>query len=310
MLPEPIHTKTELVDLDVHSLYPYAFTQISIPQGKPIQYSNDMNINEIEHGYLKIRVISIDAVRFPTITKLKLQSGSVIYLDIQTLKDLIEFEHLKYEVIKGYVYTKSAVSNELSDAIQMLYDLRSENRIFKLILNSMYGKLCQKPIKYRYFNYTDEIAAFKFVKRNYNSVVEMKRNDCYTTIKCLNDKSMSYSLVNIGCAILSKSKHIMNRWLQNPNLHVFYTDTDSIFIPKSDLKYIDSSDLGSGLGKLDNENGADVYSTESVFAAKKTYYLKLSDGNDKMRIIGVKKDEIKDRLAFFIAKYRKAIAKR
>ena len=200
----------------------------------------------------------------------------------------------------------------------MLYDLRSESHIFKLVLNSMYGKLCQKPFAYRYFHYRDDARAFRFVKRHYNSVVEMKRGPLgqhavqngLITVKCLNDHSTHYSLVHLGCSILSMSKHIMNRWLQDPRLHVYYTDTDSLFLPLADLKYIAPSCLGSGLGQLDNENGADVYSTEAVFTGKKTYYLRLSDGNEKVRIIGIRKDDINDKLAFFIARYKAEIAKR
>ena len=70
------------------------------------------------------------------------------------LEDLVKFQGIEAKIKKGYYWTGKK-NNAMSDVIQRLYDLRSHYKqqgspleyIFKLLLNSAYGKTIQKPIR-------------------------------------------------------------------------------------------------------------------------------------------------------------------
>ena len=112
-----------------------------------------------------------------------------------------------------------------------------------------------------------------------------------------------FNLVHVGVEILSTSKRIMNEVMccaEDNNLNIFYQDTDSMHIVQDQVPILaerfqedyDRELIGEDLGQfhIDFEmegakKNADIYSVESYFLGKKTYYDKLESINDENKVI-------------------------
>jgi hypothetical protein len=81
----------------------------------------------------------------------------------------------------------------------------------------------------------------------------------------------------------------MSQFKNNPNLKLFYTDTDSIYTNLSPIlmdKLIPGIVNSLELGKLKLE----TVSTKAIFISPKCYYLKTQDNNEIFKVKGLTKD--------------------
>jgi DNA polymerase elongation subunit (family B) len=191
--------------------------------------------------------------------------------------------------------------------------------VFKLILNSSYGKLLQKAIKHnKEFISSDKVD--KYVIRNYKFInTYTKINDNLYCVKTDKSTIQHFTCVHIASLILSMSKRIMNEVMclaEDNDIKIMYQDTDSMHLFNKDLTNLEEIYekkynrvlTGNNMGQFNSdfevkEAGAtNIIAVESIFLGKKCYIDKLrytnKFGNTKydyhVRIKGVPSQSIKD----------------
>jgi hypothetical protein len=202
------------------------------------------------------------------------------------------------------------------DEIEKMKSMKDSSNIlqgiYKLILNSAYGKLIIKKsttervnLKHAY----NSPGMHEYVYNHFNlieEIIPLNKYQC-TIIKTKFDDS--YNLAHAGVMTLSYSKRIMNEvmGLANDNgIKVYYQDTDSMHLEKADVGKLENLYLktygktlaGINMGNFHSDfelkgsvkklKGSDekheVYSTKSIFLGKKCYmdYVAGVDKNGKV----------------------------
>ena len=305
-----------------------------LPIGKAIRYTPE-ELSDWENKFYSILTIRITKVnkkqQLPFISY-KNENGIMEYtnkppkdnitIDSTTLEDYIKFHHIEYELLDG-VYWNNGGNKKMGEIINNLFNGRLKAKkegknalqnVIKLMMNSAYGKTITKK------SFTKFTIKPKVERRNKNGKwyeidrTEQLNNYIYSnfrTIKSWREMSKtsiemeeialdrSFNRGHIGCSILSMSKRIMNEVFDIANtfnIPVYYTDTDSIHLPLSDIpkleeKYkltYDKELNGKNLGQFHTDfslNGAcsEIYAYKSIFLGKKSYLdcleAKDKDGN-------------------------------
>ena len=192
---------------------------------------------------------------------------------------------------------KNNINYEIENPIQEIY---------KLCMNSSYGKSLLKPIE------TDIsiIPNYKFddyLNKNYNyirEITDLKDSKIVKETKVIDDH---FNNCYAGVEILSMSKRIMNEVMclaQEKDLKIYYQDTDSMHINDKDIAILEKEfkkkynrDLrGKGMGQFHSDfeikdnNGnkiknLEIVATKSIFLGKKSYFDKLEGTNKNGEII-------------------------
>ena len=315
-------TLTEKVnDFDAVSLYPSAMARMpGFLKGSPKIITNfSYDDLKTKDGYfvdILIKYVGIhrafplmsyksDCVRLFTNDMV----GKTIRVDKTTLEDLIEFQKLEFEIIRGY-YFDEGFNTKVISTIKYLFNERVTKKkadnpaqvIYKLIMNASYGKSIMKSVdeEIRFFDREDEFNVY--LSRNYNwakSYVKFGTGKTkLTSVKPLIDH---YNIAQVGVCILSMSKRIMNEVMclaEDTGLELYYQDTDSIHIKDCDIKTLseaftkkyNTTLIGKSMGQFhsdfDLKGCSDVYAKRSIFLGKKSYIDELvgtdKDGNEKI----------------------------
>jgi len=325
-------------DFDAVSLYPSAMNRIDgFLKGLPKIITNfDYDTIKGYDGYfLEIEITKVGIKRkFPLMSVVDDNGiknftndveGVRIFVDKISLEDMIKFQNIQFKVIKGY-YFDEGFNTKIKDIIRYIFDKRkqlkkegnSSELIYKLIMNSGYGKTIQKPHIKEIKLFDDKEKFEVFVSRNYNKIVSWISYDNDTKFKAEVSSPMNthFNRVHIGVPILSMSKRIMNEVIciaEDNNLEIYYQDTDSIHIEDKDIKILSSlfktkynkELIGNDLGQFHSDfslKGAtrDITATDSIFLGKKSYIDCLEgyddDGNKfngyHIRMKGISNDSI------------------
>ena len=335
----------ELADFDAVSLYPSAMNRLYCVKGKPeVLKSEELstayllnNTCEEDEQPTKQKPISSYVVEilitninkhlaFPCVVYKDKETntnknddgenaiGKTAVVDNITLEDWVKYNGLECEVIRGYKWTGEK-SFLIRDVIQNLHLLRCEYKkthnplqlVIKLIMNSAYGKMIQKPITTttefkkqftKVFNkktqeYEDDYPLDKYLIKNSAKIVSyIQVNKNLYAVKVGKQIDTFYTNTLLGVQILSMSKRIMNEVMctaEDINIKIYYQDTDSMHIEKNKInsladeykKRYGRDLIGKNLGQFHNdfdevENG---YSYKSIFVGKKMYVDMLK--NDK-----------------------------
>ena len=176
--------KEELADFDAVSLYPSAMKRLYCVKGKPEvlkpeELSTEYLINHtcsedeqpseekpISTYVVEIKITAINKhLAFPCVVYKDKETntnrnddtteaiGRTAVIDNITLEDWIKYNGLECQIIRGYKWCGEK-SFLIRDVIQNLHLLRCEYKkthnplqlVIKLIMNSAYGKMIQKPI--------------------------------------------------------------------------------------------------------------------------------------------------------------------
>lgn len=317
-----IHLKNkEVADYDGVSLYPSAMNRMrGFLKGTPKIIKNlSYNWIKEQDGYfVKIKILKVGTRRqFPLMSFVNEDGvrvftndmiGKTIYLDKTSLEDLINFQKVEFEILQGYYFDEGR-NNTVNNVIKYLFEERLKKKkennpiqvVYKLIMNSSYGKSILKPIETedKFFNNSKKME--KYLQYNYNSIKEIQKikiNENYKKyiIKKIKPINEHFNIAQVGVEILSMSKRIMNEVMclaEDKKLNMYYTDTDSIHIDYDDVKKLSDEFnkkynrelTGKNLGQfhidfdLDKSVG-DIKAVESIFLGKKCYIDKL-EGYDK-----------------------------
>jgi hypothetical protein len=297
-----------LADFDAVSLYPSAMEQLEgFLQGVPkiIQNTDYDNIKNYDGYFVEIIITEVNKkYDFPLMSKttkdgIREWTNDMVnenfYCDKTTLEELIKYHKIKFTIIRGYYFDEGR-NLKLKSTIQHLFNTRLKaksqgnpiEKIYKLIMNSCYGKTLLKPFdtKTEYINnskYKD------YISRNYNWIKEAEYIEEKNEWKITSHSPINkhYNLVHCGIEVLSTSKKIMNSVMclaEDLNINMYYTDTDSIHIDNSKIpllaeeyKKINSKELiGKGMGQFHTDFDSDILKGEvlakrSIFLGKKCY---------------------------------------
>ncbi|WP_300712471.1 DNA polymerase, partial [uncultured Brachyspira sp.] len=248
------HTTKPLSDFDAVSLYPSAMKRLYTVEGKPkVIQPEQLNLEFLSKQSAYIVEIEITKINkhypFPLIVQKinglnknndYLPGGQTIKMIVDniTLEDYIEFQKIEFNILRGY-YWDGKKDYRIRDCISDIFNKRLEYKkqnnplqnLYKLIMNSCYGKTIEKPVEkdYKYLREGDELD--KFWQKNYNKIVEdiQLNNSNIHAVKTLKqiDKHFNFSL--LGIQVLSMSKRIMNEVMClafDIGCHIYYQDTD------------------------------------------------------------------------------------
>ena len=232
--------------------------------------------------------------------------GNIYYLDKTMLEDAMKYQNIKFDIICGYYYNEGH-NNKINGVMEHLFNTRLEAKkkgnpiqeIYKLLMNSSYGKSLLKPIE------TDIsiIPNSKFddyLNKNYNyirEITDLKNCKIVKETKIIDDH---FNNCYAGVEVLSMSKRIMNEVMclaEEKNLVIYYQDTDSMHIDDKDIAILtkefkikyNRNLIGKGMGQFHSDfdmgNCKNIVATKSIFLGKKSYYDKLEGTNKNGDII-------------------------
>lgn len=327
----------DLADFDAVSLYPSAMKRLYCVKGKPeVLKSEELNTNYLLNNtcaedeqptkqkplstyVVEILITNINKhLAFPCIVYKDKSTntnknddgenaiGKTAVVDNITLEDWIKYNGLECEVLRGYKWTGEK-SFLIRDIIQNLHLLRCEYKktknplqlVIKLIMNSAYGKMIQKPIttttvfkrhhtkiwNKKLNDYIDDYPLDKYLIKNSVKVINyIQVNKNLSAIKVGQQIDTFYTNTLLGVQILSMSKRIMNEVMctaEDIGIKIYYQDTDSMHIQKNKIDDLAAEYkqrygrelIGKNLGQFHNdfdevENG---YAYKSIFVGKKMY---------------------------------------
>ena len=361
----------ELADFDAVSLYPSAMKRLYCVKGKPeVLKPEELNTTYLLNNtcgedeqpnknkpistyIVEILITNINKhLAFPCVVYKDKETntnknddgenaiGKTAVVDNITLEDWIKYNGLECEVLRGYKWTGEK-SFLIRDIIQNLHLLRCEYKktknplqlVIKLIMNSAYGKMIQKPIttttefkrhhtkifkpkglcssNKKLNDYVDDYPLDKYLIKNSAKVISyIQVNKNLSAIKVGQSIDDFYTNTLLGVQILSMSKRIMNEVMctaEDIGIKIYYQDTDSMHIEKNKInnlaeeykKRFGRELIGKNLGQFHNdfdevENG---YAYKSIFVGKKMYVDMLKNEKDESgihyRMKGVNLDCVK-----------------
>lgn len=308
--------------LDAKSLYPSAMNRMEgflLGLPKVIEDLDYDKIKSCDGYFIEIRIKTVGIKRqFSLISAIDENGvrqfsndmvGKTIFVDKYSCEDMIEFQDVTFDVIRGYTFNNGR-NTKINETIQHLYNERLKRKavddeseiVFKLCMNSSYGKSIMKDIEDDVKVFTDADEYNTYLSTNYNWIKE------YTHVKDSNKfiakmfkpTNDHFNIAHVGVEILSMSKRIMNEVMclaEDNNMDIYYQDTDSMSMRDADIEKMTRLFkekygrvlVGEQMGqfgydlKLKDDDGnkcKNVTGVRSLFIAKKVYIVEL-EGNKK-----------------------------
>lgn len=296
-------------DFDATSLYPSAMSRLQgflkgIP--KVITNNNYDWIKQQDGYFVEIVIDDVKIKRqFPIMSYVKETGvrdftndmvGKTMFVDKTTLEDLIIFHGISFTVTRGY-YFDEGFNTEINRVINYVFEERLKAKaegnpielVYKLIMNSGYGKSIMKPIESEsvFFDVYKSDHDFKvFLSRNYNWITSFIRFGDKIKVNLMKTLIEHFNIAQVGVSILSMSKRIMNEVMcsaEDSGIDIYYQDTDSMHLKDSDIKKL--SDvfrckygrelIGKKMGQFHSdfelEGCKNIVCSKSIFLGKKCY---------------------------------------
>jgi hypothetical protein len=305
-------------DFDAVSLYPSAmFRMDGFLKGVPKVIENlSYDWIKMQNGYfidIKITRVGIER-KFPLLCYKNEEGirnftndmvGRTIRVDKYTLEDMIRFQGITFEVIRGY-YFDEGYNTKIRDVITTIFNERLEAKkqgnpiqmIYKLLMNAGYGKSIMKPVETesRFFDTYNGDHDFKvYLSRNYNWITSFVHIGNKIKVSSVKTLVSHFNIAQVGVCILSNSKRIMNEVMclaEDNDIDLYYQDTDSMHLKNADIPKLSSvfkntygrELIGKGLGQFHSDfdlpDCSNIVAVKSIFLGKKCYIDKLQ-GTDK-----------------------------
>lgn len=299
-------TGKEVADFDAVSLYPSAMSRMAgFLKGRPkiIENKTFEWLEDNSDGYF-VKVLCLNnptkKLGFPLLSKevdgirnfTNETKNEIFYIDKTCYEDCVKYQGLEFKILCGYYYNEGR-NNKINTVIRHLFSARIEAKknknpiqaIYKLLMNSCYGKCLLKPIDTD-IDLVPEKKWEDYFSRNYNFIRDyrkMKGSYCVNKIKPINEH---FNNVYAGVEILTMSKRIMNEVMclaDDLKLNIYYTDTDSMHIDNNQIEILEKEYnkihgrelIGKNMGQFHTDfdlgQCKDVIATESIFLGKKAY---------------------------------------
>ena len=281
---------------DVNSLYPKAMCN-----PMPLEYlgeseGNNVRLEEV-FGFAEARITTPDKMEIPLLpfkfdneTLHPLGSWIGVYFT-EELKTIVKYGY-RFEILWGYTFDKGYI---FKDYVEFLYNLRSEyprsnplNFIAKILLNSLYGR----------FGMDDNFVNISVIHKDYYPDFENKFLDkiedriyledhvivFYNNLDNSSEDTATHNVsISIAAAITAYSRIHMSQFKNNPEINLYYTDTDSIYTDSDiDESFIDEKNLGKL--KLETTN------KRAIFLTPKVYCLETVEGEFIHKVKGLSHD--------------------
>ena len=230
---------TDLYIYDINSLFPFCMLQ-ELPVHYLRSYNKIKDQNKALNlfGFFECIIEIPDSEKYPIVPYKNSKNLYVSYITgkikgIYFCKEVHNFIKRGYKVKIKTVYEFSKEKNLFTSYVKSFYDLKknpSELRFFyKLMLNSLYGKLSQK----------DNLQYFKIISKHDIMISELDpnflgklpfygRNDLFLSIFKYHKKDVFLNLA-IAMAITSYARIFMSPYFKEG---LYYSDTDSIIVDK------------------------------------------------------------------------------
>jgi hypothetical protein len=293
-------------DFDAVSLYPSAMARMDgFLKGLPKVITNtDYDWLKTQDGFfVEIEITGVGIRRAFPLMSFKNDDGirmftnemmgKRIIVDKVTLEDLIEFQKISFNVIRGY-YFNEGLNTKVNETIKYLFEARLQKKkeknpaemIYKLIMNSGYGKSIMKAVETESKFFDNEDSYKVYVSRNYNSCTTITKFGEKFKVKIVKPLVDHKNICQVGTMILAWSKRIMNEVMclaEDTGLDIFYQDTDSLHIKDCDIKVLVDAFkvkygrelVGKSMGQFhsdfDIKGCNNIIARRSIFLGKKSY---------------------------------------
>lgn len=327
----------EMQDFDFVSLYPSAMYRLGgFLKGRPkVLCKHQLNIdflNSVDGYFVEIKINNVgDRRHFPQVNYKDPVTGvrqfdndfrGRMIVDKFTLEDLIEFQQIEFDVLKGYYFDEGR-NPRLKDCIEFLFEERNKKKAegnpiqvcYKLLMNSAYGRTIMKARESEYVfknDYPNKKGVNEFMvymKNNFNSILHAEcvteLNDPYRrfAVKVKQDVLEHFSSPHCGSEILGMSKRITNEVMylaEDMGVFIAYTDTDSMHIENARIKDLEEAFkekygrqlVGKSMGQahcdfeVGQDKGTMPVSRRSFFLGKKAYIDELEYVKDEQKQTG------------------------
>lgn len=286
---------------DVNSLYPFVMKNSPMPIGNPTYfYGNIRKIDPKAFGFFFCKIIAPNDIKHPILqTHVKTSNGIRTIAPLGNWEDMLFSSEMdnamkfgyKFNILWGYTFDKQFI---FSDYVDFLYSFRLKynksdplNHLAKILLNSLYGKFGMDD------NFTEVSIIHKdyfpdFENKYLDSVLNFKELGDYILVSYENEKSeienegSTHNVsVSVASAITAYARIHMSQFKNDPNINLYYTDTDSIYTDSE----IDPSLLSeTKIGKLKLENTC----KKAIFLTPKVYCLETIDDKIIYKAKGLK----------------------
>lgn len=314
-----------VADYDAVNLYGSSIERLSYELGGYLKGSPKI-LNELNYDFLKnqdgyfveIKIKEVNKhYKFPLMSYVNDDGIRIftndminknIFVDKVSLEDLIQFHKIEFEIIRGYYFNEGR-NNKCGEVIRYLFNQRLEAKknknpiqeVFKLLINSAYGKTLLKPIEEEtVYKTVDEFHNYITLNYNWIKYAELLPDNKTYKIKQYKKIDDHFNNCHLGIEVLSMSKRIMNEVMtlaEDNNLNMHYQDTDSIHIDYNQVeklkevyynKYkrkLDGKDMGQfHIDFQSDKIKGDIVSNRSIYLGKKCYIDELIDINDNKNI--------------------------
>lgn len=289
---------TKVYAYDVNSLYPAQMQSQLMPVGVPKYFEGDITkMNPDAFGFFYCKIKAPDNILHPILqTHVKTSNGTRTISPIGTWNNMLFSKELmnarkfgyEIEILWGYTFESA---NIFKDYVDLLYNLRLQypkshpmNFIAKILLNSLYGR----------FGMDDNFAEKVIIQKDYypdfenkylDKIIDKIDLDSHWLIFFESDEDqeeLEHNVsIGISAAITAYSRVHMSQFKNNPDINLYYTDTDSIYTDSEiDSKFVDTKVLG----KLKLESTSE----KVVFLSPKVYCLNTIDDGLIYKVKGLK----------------------
>ena len=309
-----VYVKDRIGALDAVSLYPSAISISGYPLGIPSLIGDGFDPYKEENiYYIEIEVNDIHYKQSYTydfgLFSDRDKNGIINWTNYPEQRNIVVNNYQFNDIVKFYKWTpdyfsikrgivfEEGVNNKCQEVIQKMFNLRliekekpaeeSLQLVFKLLLNTAYGKTIEK-IGDTSFKIINNDSAYNFIRNNYLNIYSSIETSKQTFFEVYTPLDKSYSRPHIGSVILSVSKKIMNDVFYRAhtnNVEIFYQDTDSIHLREKDIHIFDDL-IGTNLCQLHQDLESDYITKDSIYSdlfiglGKKCYIDRLR-GKDK-----------------------------
>nr|WUR10578.1 DNA polymerase [Elmerina hispida] len=279
----------------------------------------DQNKEKKAFGFFKVNVETTKDLEHP-ILQLKTDTSPYGGSGIRTISPLGKWNYTyfseeisnavsekngyKVDIISGYLFNKFDIFSEFIDELYKIKEAHDKNdpwyAIAKLLMNSLYGRFGMDP-NFENHSFIEDLDLDKFL--NKFDVLDIKSLDNnILLISYIDKEDIEKSLfsdqtfsgfksknvsISIASAITAYARIFMSKFKNDPNIKIYYTDTDSLYIDKP----LEEKFIGKKLGQFKLEHVFNKF----VALAPKVYGGITEDGLEITKVKGLKnKVQFKD----------------